>query len=470
MNPSSGLWRSSVSVSVSVALGCVFAGAGCGGSVSVSAERQQNVMVVDEGFDVSVPDLQGKVAAAYTESCVDDSSASDASASLTGDAGAVDAGPIFDMLKQELIAEFKVPDDSCHIRTGIAAKRDPFASIAQYRTRWNAMIRANQGVARAFDASESAQLMAAIDAEFMTFDDHGTSTASTVAHDNPGVRLVLVERELSSESAEQADFTCFAQSDIDQIVDLLSDPQVYSAYVNQPAQIDGELAAVMSRYDVGLVNESFGAEARAALELLQAQSCATPVDLSAYFKILNQGARDHAATIGGPQVLTVQAAGNDGDEIDSGADSLACDIGDPLNLLVGSYDTSQVRSTFSNFGACVDVYAPGESIVAYYAGSWLLPVAGTSFAAPMVARYVSLNAPTPYDPTGARTALLSLRTADGSLPLASFPSDFFYLPEQTAAAAIPRLLSRPGRLRPPSRFDLHRIRAPISRLRALRGS
>jgi subtilisin family serine protease len=241
-------------------------------------------------------------------------------------------------------------------------------------------------------------------------------------HDNPNVRLVLIERKLSSESSLQSEFTCFVQSEIDQVVALLSDPDVYKAFVNQPATIDADLASIAEKYNVGIVNESFGAMTRSALEKLQTQSgCPTPIDLSAYFTIYNKAEHAHAATIAGPALLTVQAAGNETIQIDSGADSLECDIGDTQSLLVGSYDTSQVRSTFTNFGACVDLYAPGESIVAPYAGDWLLPLDGTSFASPMVVRYLSLTAPIPFAPAQARTTLLGLRTTDGSLPITLFP-------------------------------------------------
>ncbi len=451
----------------------------CGGGgfslVPASSSQQQNVMVIDEGFDLAVSELGGRVAATYTETCVDDQT-SDAAPSdaappdvVASDAGIADAGVSFDQMKQDLLAALTVPDDSCHLTVGIAAKTDPFASIARYRARWNAMIRGNQFADQAFTPDELTQIMDAQNTEFQSFGYHGTSTAGTVVHDNPTVRLVLVERQLASESSLQTSFTCFVQSEIDQAVQLFSDPQVNAALVNQPVQLEADLVAAMRTYDVGLVNESFGGEARAALEMVQAMSCPDAIDLSAYFAVLNQIELAHAATIGGPAVLTVQAAGNDGAEIDSGADSLSCDIGDPLSLLVGSTDTVQVRSTFSDFGACVDVYAPGESVVAPYAGDWLLPLDGTSFAAPIVVRQVSLTTPSSFDPKQARNALLAQRTSDGSLPIALFPNDFFYLPGQTPVAALvagtrgPRMSHRPV-----SRVDLHPVLHPLALLRAIR--
>jgi subtilisin family serine protease len=430
----------------------------CGGG-----HRPTAVMVVDEGFDISATELKGRVVAAYTETCVDTSGSGGGPAD---DAGAVYSGPAFDALKQQWIAGLSVPDKSCHLSAGISAKSDPLASIAQYKARWNSMLRANQRADQVFTQDELAALQTAFAAEFQTFAYHGTSTAGTVAHEDPNVRLVLVERKLASESTLQAQFTCLVQSEIDQIVALLTDSDVFTAFVNQPVELDNELAEVAAQYNVGIVNQSFGAEVRATLEMLQATHGCPAINLLAYFTILNKARLAHAAAVAGPALLTVQSAGNDGAEIDRGADSLACDIGDPLSLLVGSYDTSQVRSTFSNFGACVDLYAPGESIIDPYAGGWLLPVDGTSFASPMVVRYVWLTAAIPFSPGPAKTALLGLRASDGSLPISFFPDDFFYRPSPAPASL--HAMAGLARLRPPPRFDVQRFFRPLFRLRAAR--
>jgi hypothetical protein len=311
------------------------------------------------------------------------------------------------------------------------------------------------------------------------FDDsfgyHGTATSTTVAHENPDVRLVLVERELGSESSLQTNFPCFAQADINQMVDLLNDPQVYAASVNQPAQIDGELASAQSMYDVGIVNESFGAASRQTLEMLQQTNCLTPVDLSAYFALIDEMTNDHNATIEGPAVLTVQAAGNDGMEIDSGSDSLSCDLGDPKSLLVGAYNPpSLAQNRFSNYGGCVNVYAPGQAIVVEYAGGWLTWASGTSFAAPLTVRYASMTATAPFDPTTERTAVVAKSDPTSHfLPVSAFPADFFYLPGTEYLAfvvpGVPALAAKAAPShRPPTKYELHRVLGPLNRLKHLR--
>lgn len=288
---------------------------GCGGGgptlVPSSSMPQQNVMVIDEGMDLSVPDLQGRVAAAYTETCVDDSSSG--GSSLVPPGGPVDAGPQFESLKQMFIAAFGQTDDSCQLKLGIGSKADPLASVAQYKQRWNQMVRDNQVGGQVFTMAEWTELTAAIDKEFQTFGYHGTATSTTVAHGNPNARLVLVERELKSESELQASFTCFDQAEINQVVALLNDPDVFAAAANQKATLDAGLAAAIAAHKVGLVNESFGASSRAALENLQTANCPDqPIELAAYFAVLTAVDVAHAATLTGPPVLTLKAAGNDG--------------------------------------------------------------------------------------------------------------------------------------------------------------
>lgn len=453
-------------------------GGGCGGGtgavtvtkiVPQSTSQQQNVMVIDEGIDLSVSDLQGRVAAAYTETCVDDSS----DAGVAGPGGVVDGGPAFDALKQMYLAALAQPDDSCHLTTGISVKADPLASIAQFKSRWNAMVRANQSPSDVFSTAELMKLMDPINTEFSSFGYHGTATSTTVAHENTSVRLVLVERELGSESSLQTNFPCIAQSDIDQTVDLLNDPQIYAASVNQPAQIDSELAGAQTTYDVGIVNESFGAASRETLEMLQQQNCPNTVDLTAYFALIDKMTNDHNATIQGPAVLTVQAAGNDGVRIDSGSDSLSCDLGDPKSLLVGAYNPiTLAQNMFSNYGACVNVYAPGQSIVVEYAGGWLTWASGTSFASPLTARYASMTATSPFDPAAERTAVIAKSDPTSQfLPVSLFPSDFFYLPGTTTpefVVPVGAAKAAPAH-RPPTKYELHRVFGPLNRLKRLRG-
>lgn len=80
-------------------------------------------------------------------------------------------------------------------------------------------------------------------------------------------------------------------------------------------------------------------------------------------------------------VVTVVAAGND--DVDASGDSPASA---PEAITVGSIDKTNARSYFSNFGAILDVFAPGSDILSTWIGSTTATntISGTSMATPHV--------------------------------------------------------------------------------------
>ena len=86
-------------------------------------------------------------------------------------------------------------------------------------------------------------------------------------------------------------------------------------------------------------------------------------------------------------VTTVVAAGNENQN--------ACNVSparEPLALTVGSTTVTDARSSFSNFGTCVDLFAPGSDITSawFTADNAANTISGTSMASPHVAGVAAL--------------------------------------------------------------------------------
>ncbi len=81
------------------------------------------------------------------------------------------------------------------------------------------------------------------------------------------------------------------------------------------------------------------------------------------------------------------AAGNDNANACSGSPNKV-----PEAITVGSTTNTDARSSFSNFGACVDIFAPGSDITSawYTSNSATSTISGTSMASPHVAGAAAL--------------------------------------------------------------------------------
>jgi serine protease len=88
----------------------------------------------------------------------------------------------------------------------------------------------------------------------------------------------------------------------------------------------------------------------------------------------------------------------------------------PAAITVGSSTSSDARSSFSNFGTCVDIFAPGSSITSTWStsNSATNTISGTSMASPHVAGAAALYLAThpTASPATVRNALVNGATAN----------------------------------------------------------
>ncbi|WP_411278956.1 S8 family serine peptidase [Gemmatimonas sp.] len=105
------------------------------------------------------------------------------------------------------------------------------------------------------------------------------------------------------------------------------------------------------------------------------------------------------------------AAGN------SGADACSTSPASTTNALtVGATESNDYRASYSNYGSCLDIFAPGSGIYSSYIGSSssYANLSGTSMASPHVAGVAALilGSYPSYSPSQVRSAMLAGGTAN----------------------------------------------------------
>jgi hypothetical protein len=444
----------------------------CGGSAAPA--RKLTVLVEDDGIDPSLPVFRDVVVATYTLACTptdhQDGGFPDpldrgtpppdgGFAFAPADAGDDAAVTVDESAKAALLRELASSDESCELRAGIATSPPPLADLESQRADWNAKVRGDRDV---IDDPLLKTIDARVGERF-----HGTSTAGIVAFQNPSARLVVVNRSLATAEEVAAMVRCPQQRDLDAAALLLADPDVVQAYAARPLGSDERaFAKTIADHDVAIVNESFGPLSRHGLEKLLFRAGCPLVELDAYFAALNE--LQHRDYLRAPtqKILTIRAAGNESARLDRRADGLDCRDDQPTLSLVGSYGVIGEKSAFTNFGDCVDVFAPGEAVVGPLPGDWWYPQFGTSFAAPLVTRLVSMLpvGAGGFDPLAARQALHALRRPDGSIPRPRFPEELLYLPGRKTPLAL--TIDASPRV---TQSELVRALWPLRALQRLRG-
>lgn len=101
----------------------------------------------------------------------------------------------------------------------------------------------------------------------------------------------------------------------------------------------------------------------------------------------SQAVDDAVARMTAANVTVAVAAGNDNTDACTESPSRAASA-----ITVGATNSSDARSSFSNYGSCVDVFAPGENITSAWATSTTATntISGTSMATPHVTGVAAL--------------------------------------------------------------------------------
>ncbi|WP_187787851.1 S8 family serine peptidase [Salmonella sp. S146_54837] len=136
-------------------------------------------------------------------------------------------------------------------------------------------------------------------------------------------------------------------------------------------------------------------------------------------------------------VLVAVAAGND--------DSFACSKSPARTIdavTVGATDSSDVRASFSNYGACVDIFAPGVDITSTWIGSNTATntISGTSMACPHVAGglAVLLGADTTLTPAELKAAIQTKSVPNTLTDVGNHsPNIMLYVGSGSGGGAVP---------------------------------
>ncbi len=375
-----------------------------------------NVGIIDDGFDLNQPLFDGRVLADYDIAC--DTAGDAAPASADQDT------------KDYLISEYAKPENTCRLEPGVTFEySNDLLALENRRDVWNSEIRDKAVNLNTSDAIEFRTVLGGYDRSLLY---HGTNTASLILYANPDVRLVVFRMNLNGASSlSLADASCPEQADIDLWVDAHQDPDVIAAYAATPlSDFDRGIEDVSATYGLNVFNASYGRIPREIQERLLVSEGCPAVDLKAYYS--TQAALDlkrfEARAAQMPRMtaaLTVQASGNDGVTVDSGADSIDCMTG-TNTVLVGSHDIGGKLSEFSNRGACVPYTMLGEKVVVGAPRQFLDVADGTSFAAPLTVRYLSLVSDNGDSARTLKARLDAQKDDRGFLADATFPVELAY--------------------------------------------
>ncbi len=184
-----------------------------------------------------------------------------------------------------------------------------------------------------------------------------------------------------------------------------------------------------------VAGSTYGVAKDASLVAVRVLNCAGSGSWSGVIEGINWAASDHA---GGPAVLNMSLGGGFSQAVNDATAAAVADgitvvvasgnsnadactsspASTPTAITVNATDITDARATFSNYGSCTDIYAPGVNITSswYTSNTATNTISGTSMATPHVvgaaARILEANpAYTPAQVWAAMSAAATSRTA-----------------------------------------------------------
>jgi hypothetical protein len=387
------------------------------------------VAVVDEGFDIENSVFQRENISAYKALCIN--TAKNPLLNLAPETR-------FENLKKDYI-NFMENQSNCvtkpKINDNISAG---FANIEGQFNLWNAAI--TEGKVNAYPHTQAVQSI--LNGENGKFSYHGTATAGLIARDNPDTKILLIEPELLQLMLPNDIYLnkgCRTQAEFDLKARLFEDKEVRKIFINPKREdADSAILKLMKKNKVTMINESYGPTSAAEVHDYHKKLGCEKVNLKHWIIAESKLAEDRQHAIEKYykfKPLHIRAAGNAGKKLNEIGDTLdPCYDGDNY-LIVGATDRNDKIASFSNTGRCVEVYTLGANIIVDAPRDFLNISNGTSFSAPLITRWLTLNSKPGEEEDSLRDLALGATNIDSIIELADWNKKFAY--KASVAAPVP---------------------------------
>ncbi len=354
-------------------------------------ENEHVVMVVDSGFDPNFEVYKSKVIGRFTLTCA-----------LTG---TEDHMAVMKELQEQIAKNSSEPlifGQKCYLSKEIAELDSQHLNpdYAHLREEWNRHIEDNKLMPQ-----ELFSLYSKLKGKLEGY--HGTMVTSLIAYKNPKVRFVLVDfRNLIKITHG---YCPDIKANYKEGLSFLRDPSRRNILEEKAVLSEWQILDELARkYHVSMVNKSYGTTRAYFNKVYLTCDEETRNLVNEYYyersEISEKIARRMNIFYEQEPFLTLQSAGNESLEINSKKDFFEC-THTPKHIVIGSYASPKDRSYFSNYGECVDFYSPGSHIVSSIPSRFLVVINGTSFAAPLTVRYISMEFHPREDPLHIRSEL-----------------------------------------------------------------